>query len=103
PEDPLIRLQSKHVALYSRLATSRDRYPVQVDDQNEFVLERDVWLRARDAAAELVGAAVADGVHEYPAKPALRDLGLPRGGSASLARARPSLPAPPRCRAGARG
>lgn len=101
PEHVLNRLQSKHVALYSRLATSRDRYPVQVDDQNEFVLERDAWLRARDAAAELVGAAVADGVHEYPAKIALRDLVLPRGGSASLARVWPSLTAPLRSLAGA--
>jgi len=90
----LIRLQSKHVALYSRTAYSRDRYPVQVDDHLDFVLDRDVWLRARDAATHLMRVLVEGGVPAWRAKQALRDLVLPPRSGLTAARLWPTLTAP---------
>lgn len=91
--EPLIRLQSKHVAIYARPAYSRDRYSVQVDDALEFVLDRDIWLRTRDAAIELMARAVADGVHVYAAWKSLKALTLPGRSSPALAAAWPRLTA----------
>jgi hypothetical protein len=73
---PLIKLQSKHVALYAREAHSRDRYPVQVDDVGEFLLDRDTWLYARDDAAAAMAELVDAGLKTYPAKLSLRALTL---------------------------
>jgi hypothetical protein len=75
--EPLIRLQSKHVALYSRLATSADRYPVQVDDVGEFVLDRDLWLHARDLARGASRLLVGEGINPFITKRALEALTLP--------------------------
>lgn len=86
PDNALKRLQSKHVAIYARVAYSRDRYPVQVDDALDFVLDRDLWLRLRDAFASALAAAVTSGVPPYPAKMCLRDMRAPRGISPALAR-----------------
>jgi hypothetical protein len=93
-QDPLIKLQSKHVAIYARTACSRDRYPVQVDDAREFVLDRDAWLRARDDAAVLMAALVKDGVPPYRAKLAVRDLAIPQRVSIVTACAWPHLTSP---------
>lgn len=81
----LVRLQSKHVAMYARTSHSRDLYPVQVDDQNEFVLDRDLWLRLRDSANTALSVAIAEGVSPYPAKLALRTLSLPMKSTTRLA------------------
>lgn len=70
----LIRLQSKHVALYARESSSRDRYPVQVDDSSEFLLDRDVWLRSRDCAMAAMSDLVDAGLKPWPAKLSLRTL-----------------------------
>jgi hypothetical protein len=83
--DPLIRLQSKHVAIYARTAYSRDRYPVQVDDSLDFVLDRDLWLRLIDTADTVVHRCMADGVPPYPSKLALESLRLPSRVSPKLA------------------
>jgi len=85
PNDPLIRLQSKHVAIYSRTAFSRDRYPVQVDDSLDFVLDRDLWLRLIDASDIVTDRCMADGVPPYPSKLALESLRLPSRVSPALA------------------
>lgn len=95
--EPLIKLQSKHVAIYARTACSRDRYPVQVDDAREFVLERDTWLRARDDAAALMAPLISDGVPPWRAKRALFDLAIPQRVSLATARAWPQLTSPLRC------
>lgn len=92
--DPLIRLQSKHVAIYARVATSRDRYPVQVDDAGEFVLDRVLWMRARIDADTIMAMLVADGVPPIRARSALRDLALPARVSSPAARAWPGVTAP---------
>lgn len=93
-EDVLVRLQSKHVALYARTAMSRDRYPVQVDDQSEFLLDRDLWLNVRDVAVRVMSAIIQDGVKPYPAKLALTRLEFPSRASLTLARSWGSLTAP---------
>jgi hypothetical protein len=80
PDDVLIRLQSKHVALYSRIGYSRDRYPVQVDDSGDFTVERPLWLRLRELATEWMRLIVSDSnVPPYPAKKSLTSLVLPMG------------------------
>lgn len=94
PANPLIKLQSKHVALYARVATSRDRYPVQVDDQHEFMLDRDVWLRARDDASALMRALANAGVKPYPARLSVKFLQLPSRPDPALAASWPKLTAP---------
>jgi hypothetical protein len=92
--DPLIKLQSKHVAIYARVATSRERYPVQVDDAGEFVLERDAWLRARDHATAAMAPLVGDGVPPFRARAALRHFSIPGRVSPATARVWPALTAP---------
>src|SRR5690606_10265482 len=92
--NPLIKLQSKHVALYARLGTSRDRYPVQVDDQHEFMLDRDMWLRARDDASALMRALANAGVKPYPARLSVKFLQLPSRPDPALAASWPKLTAP---------
>jgi hypothetical protein len=74
PTDVLVRLQSKHVALYARPAFSRDRYPVQIDDALEFLLDRETWLFAREVATEAMVELVDAGLKPYPAKLSLRTL-----------------------------
>lgn len=91
PGNVLIKLQSKHVAIYARTGFSRDRYPVQVDDSSEFMLDRDLWLRLRDSANEVTRVLIADGVPPYPAKLTLKDLSLPKKVSPSVAAAWPRL------------
>lgn len=60
--EPLIRLQSKHVALYARVATSRERYPLQVDDQHDVVVDVPLWTRMRGLCAELIAELRSAGV-----------------------------------------
>lgn len=91
---PLIKLQSKHVALYARVGLSTERYPVQVDDAGEFLLDRSLWLRLRDAANVAMLRLVADGVPPFPAKKALSRLRLPARVSPVTARDWSALTAP---------
>jgi len=92
--DPLIKLQSKHVALYARTAYSSDRYPVQVDDDKEVTVDRDTWLYARDDATSLMRSACDDGRKPWQSHKALQRLQLPPGSSSALARAWSSLTRP---------
>lgn len=101
PPEPLIKLQSKHVAIYARTAFSRDRYPVQVDDQGEFLLDRELWSELRVHADALVTALVDDGVPPYPSKLALQSLSLPRRVSPAIAAAWPGITEKLRPHAGA--
>src|SRR5690606_10047172 len=80
--DYLERLQAKHVALYSRVAHSRDRYPVQVDDNLDFLLDRDTWLRASESMNAAMLVLVDDGAKPYVAKSALLELRAPARTSA---------------------
>lgn len=87
PEDVLIRLQSKHVAIYSRIGFSRDRYPIQVDDEGDYTVDRALWLRLREVATEWMQFAIDSGVPPYPSKKSLVTLTIPSGvGAANVAR-----------------
>lgn len=46
-ERRLERLQSKHVAIYARVGYSRERYPLQVDDHHDIVVDVPVWTALR--------------------------------------------------------
>lgn len=48
--DPLIRLQSKHVAIYATVAYQREHYPLQVDDALSVMVDVALWRRCFDAA-----------------------------------------------------
>lgn len=50
---PLIKLQSKHCALYARIATSSERYPLQVDDAADFMVDVPIWRALRPVAEAL--------------------------------------------------
>jgi hypothetical protein len=43
--DPLVKLQSKHTAIYAEVATSRDHYPLQIDDSTPVLIDRPLWSR----------------------------------------------------------
>lgn len=79
PSDVLSRLQSKHVAIYSRVAMSRDRFPVQVNDDVDFVLDVAQWKELRSVATDWMRCAVESGVPPYPSKKALLTLSAPNG------------------------
>lgn len=53
-EEPLVKLQSKHCAIYAEMATSRERYPLQIDDAPPVMVDRERW---RALAAELTAHA----------------------------------------------
>jgi hypothetical protein len=91
PNDPLRRLQSKHVAIYARVAYSRERYPVQVDDGLDLVIDRDLWLRLRDLSDTVTALCMNDGIAPYQSKLSLERLELPRRSSSALARTWRSL------------
>lgn len=78
-EELLVKLQSKHVALYARAATSGDRFPVQVDDDKEFVLDRDLWLRLRGAATEAAALLFGHRVPSHIVRRAMLRLRCPSG------------------------
>lgn len=44
-EEPLVKLQSKHTAIYAEVATSRERFPLQIDDSTPVLVDRPLWLR----------------------------------------------------------
>jgi hypothetical protein len=50
----LSKLQSKHVAIYARIATRRERYPLQVDDQIDVVVDVALWQDLHRDATELL-------------------------------------------------
>lgn len=61
-ETPLIRLQSKHVAIYAEVATSRVRFPLQVDDGLRVIVEPARWSRIVSELTVLVSELRAAGV-----------------------------------------
>ena len=49
---PLTKLQSKHVAIFAQTAHQRDVYPVTIDDNTVFELDRSLWARLAAATHE---------------------------------------------------
>ena len=71
PVKPLLKLQSKHVAIYARVATSRARYPLQVDDHHDILVDVPLWSRLRQACDALLADLMASGVYASDARKAL--------------------------------
>lgn len=82
----LSRLQAKHVAIYARVATSQERYPLQVDDQHDIVVDVPLWSRLRPIVAELIADMRECGVRWDDLRTALRTLLPPPRSSAVLTR-----------------
>lgn len=80
---PLIKLQSKHVALYAKVSTSRDRYWLQVDDAGGFLLDVEIWSRCREVAEKLLLELRGAGVGAREALAALSTLQMPLGAGMS--------------------
>lgn len=53
-DKPLIKLQSKHTAIYCRVATSSSLYPLQVDDTGEVMVDVELWTRLRPMVEEIM-------------------------------------------------
>ena len=70
-QEPLVRLQAKHVGLYARVAFDADRYPLQVDDGDPILVDVPRWTRLRDTLAPLVAEARAAGVYASEIRAAL--------------------------------
>jgi hypothetical protein len=77
--DPLVKLQSKHTAIYCRVATSRERYPLQVDDTGEVMVDVALWRDLRAVAAPLLLDLRNGGVGSDAAREALLSLRVPPG------------------------
>ena len=79
PSDPLIKLQSKHTALYCQVSRSRDRYRLQVDDTGDITVDVAVWSRLRVICDGLLVELRAAGVGAREARGALETGDPPRG------------------------
>lgn len=84
PADPLSRCQSKHTAIYARVSYSRERYPLQVDDTGEVVVDVPLWRRQIAAAREVLTVLRADGVGAEDARTSLLTLTPPPRASATV-------------------
>ena len=73
----LVRLQSKHVAIYARASTSRERYPLQVDDQHDIVVDVALWRELHEDASALIRDMAAAGVWASAQASALKTLRPP--------------------------
>lgn len=79
PPDPLIKLQSKHTALYSTVSICAERYRLQVDDTGDFTVDVPVWRRLRAVCDRLLVDLRAGGVGAQEARQALLTGVMPRG------------------------
>lgn len=75
----LIRIQSKHTAIYARVSTSRDRYHLQVDDALDIMVDVALWREMRTVAEALLADMRAAGVGSREASASLVSLRPPMG------------------------
>jgi len=75
--DPLIKLQSKHTALYARVSNSRMRYHLQVDDASDVMVDVPIWRAMREVCESLLVDMRAGGVGATDARTALLTLRQP--------------------------
>lgn len=61
-DKPLVKLQSKHTALYCRVAHRRDAYPLQVDDEREVVVDVVLWASLRRVLEDVLNELRSAGV-----------------------------------------
>lgn len=76
-ETPLVRLQSKHVALYATIAQDARVYPLQVDDAHEVMVDVGLWREMREQASALAAEMVAAGVWPEKIRSTLLSLSPP--------------------------
>lgn len=77
PEDPLSRLQAKHVAVYAQVSYQRDRYQLQVDDALSLEVDVPLWRTLRREAEALALQLRAGGVRYSDTRRALTSLTPP--------------------------
>ena len=71
PTDPLVKIQSKHTALYCTISRSRERYRLQVDDTGDITVDVPLWRRLRGICDVLLVDMRAAGVGAQDARQAL--------------------------------
>lgn len=81
---PLIKIQSKHTALYCRVSGSRERYHLQVDDALDVMVDVSLWRSLRASAETLLCDLRAKGVGAQDARASLMTLRPPPGAPISL-------------------
>lgn len=86
PERPLIKLQSKHVAIYARVATRRERYPIQIDGHHDMMIDVELWSELKNRSERLVRAMRDCGIGISGCRKALVTTQLPNRASLALAR-----------------
>jgi hypothetical protein len=86
PERPLVKLQSKHTAIYAQISTSRDQYPLQIDDVHDVVVDVPVWSEARAICDALLRDLRAAGCGAQDCQAALKSLRPPPGAPLALVR-----------------
>jgi len=101
PPDPLVRLQSKHVAIYSALAHDAGRYTVQVDDSLVVPVDVPMWRGLLAACTEIVAELRAGRLGATEIRDALRTLRLPASAPLATAARWARRVAPLRATAGA--
>lgn len=76
---PLIKLQSKHTAIYAQISGSQALYHLQVDDARDFTLDVELWRRMRGIAEPLLVDMRRQGVGAREATDAVTRLRVPFG------------------------
>ncbi len=84
PFNPLVKLQSKHTALYATVSLSRERYQLQVDDTGDVTVDVPLWRRLRAVCDALLVELRAAGVGAQEAKRALETGEPPRSAPLAL-------------------
>lgn len=79
PADPLIKIQSKHTALYAEVSYSAERYRLQVDDAGDITVDVPLWHRLRIVCEALLLDLRQRGVGAIEARAALTSLRPPFG------------------------
>lgn len=77
PFDPLIKLQSKHTALYTQVSLCRDRYRLQIDDTSDVTVDVPLWRALRRFCDALLLDLRQGGVGAQDARTALETLRSP--------------------------
>lgn len=79
PADPLVKLQSKHTALYAEVTYSADRYRLQVDDAGDITVNVPLWRMLREVCEGILRDLRVAGVGATDARAALTTLRPPSG------------------------
>jgi hypothetical protein len=89
PENVLVKLQAKHVALYADISHDRMRYRLQVDDAADVTVDVALWTELRAIAEPLLVELRQHGVGAMEARAALISLRPPLSAPISIAGPRP--------------